>query len=371
MKNKKTNEPSKKSNLTRIPKTFYKSVYPNKKPVQQQNGDTEDHLSLVLSQDSVLSSQESQSSQNSRSSVESDVESLNQKNTKLSQEAKEKDGVTELCEQLDYVDIDAETLGDPFQVSLYAADIFQYYKERELKFQVPPYLDHQKNLTPHMRAILVDWLVEVQENFELNHETLYLAVKLTDLYLVKKMVARENLQLVGSIALFIACKFDERTPPLLDDFMYVCDDAYNREEMLAMEQSILKTVGFDIGIPLSYRFLRRYARCGKSPMEILTLGRYILEMSLMDYEFVKYRDSKLAAACLLLAFKMKKSGQWDNTMVHFTGYQAEELMPIVIELNNMLSNFNKNLMTVRSKYSHKIFYEVAKTPPLDVVELCL
>lgn len=42
--------------------------------------------------------------------------------------------------------------------------------------------------------------------------------------------------------------------------MYVCDDAYNREEMLAMEQSILKTVGFDIGIPLSYRFLRRYAR---------------------------------------------------------------------------------------------------------------
>lgn len=71
-----------------------------------------------------------------------------------------------------------------------------------------------------MRAILVDWLVEVQENFELNHETLYLAVKLTDLYLVKKMVARENLQLVGSIALFIACKFDVSIKPLLEPPKY-------------------------------------------------------------------------------------------------------------------------------------------------------
>ena len=59
-----------------------------------------------------------------------------------------------------------------------------------------------------MRAILVDWLVEVQENFELNHETLYLAVKLVDLYVSKKEIAKEILQLVGAVSLFIASKFD-------------------------------------------------------------------------------------------------------------------------------------------------------------------
>jgi cyclin B len=59
-----------------------------------------------------------------------------------------------------------------------------------------------------MRAILADWLVEVQENFELNHETLYLAVKLVDLYLSKKKVKKEALQLVGATAMFIASKFD-------------------------------------------------------------------------------------------------------------------------------------------------------------------
>ena len=59
-----------------------------------------------------------------------------------------------------------------------------------------------------MRAVLVDWMVEVQENFELNHETLYLAVKLVDLYLMKVKVSRDMLQLLGATGLFIACKYD-------------------------------------------------------------------------------------------------------------------------------------------------------------------
>ena len=75
-------------------------------------------------------------------------------------------------------------------------------------FKVEPYMHQQKHLTTAMRAILVDWLVEVQENFELNHETLYLAVKLVDLYVSKKELAKELLQLVGAASLFIASKFD-------------------------------------------------------------------------------------------------------------------------------------------------------------------
>lgn len=59
-----------------------------------------------------------------------------------------------------------------------------------------------------MRSLLVDWMVEVQENFELNHETLYLGVKITDIYLDKVVVAKEILQLVGAAALFIAAKYD-------------------------------------------------------------------------------------------------------------------------------------------------------------------
>ena len=66
----------------------------------------------------------------------------------------------------------------------------------------------QPSITQWMRSLLVDWMVETQENFELNHETLYLAVKLVDLYLSKTTVNKEKLQLVGAAALFVASKYD-------------------------------------------------------------------------------------------------------------------------------------------------------------------
>lgn len=54
----------------------------------------------------------------------------------------------------------------------------------------------------------------MQENFELNHETLYLAVKLVDHYLVEVVSMRDKLQLIGSTAILIASKF-EVTPCVL------------------------------------------------------------------------------------------------------------------------------------------------------------
>ncbi len=77
-------------------------------------------------------------------------------------------------------------------------------------FAVAPYMDRQGDIHAQMRTILVDWLIEVQENFELFHETLYLAVKIVDLYLSKKDVKREYLQLVGATSMLLAAKFEVR-----------------------------------------------------------------------------------------------------------------------------------------------------------------
>lgn len=69
-------------------------------------------------------------------------------------------------------------------------------------------MSRQSVITRRMRAMLVDWMVEVQENFELNHETLYLSVKIVDLYLDKVKISKDKLQLVGAAALFLSCKYD-------------------------------------------------------------------------------------------------------------------------------------------------------------------
>lgn len=273
-------------------------------------------------------------------------------------------------------DFDRKNWDDPFQVSHYAMDIFNYLKVREAEFPIADYMPRQIHLTTWMRTLLVDWMVEVQETFELNHETLYLAVKIVDLYLCREVINKEKLQLLGAAAFFIACKYDERQPPLIEDFLYICDGAYNHDELVRMERETLRVIKYDLGIPLSYRFLRRYARCAKVPMPTLTLARYILELSLMDYANISFSDSQMASAALFMALRMHGGpGQldkqtWTSTLIYYTGYQLADFAEIVTALNAGLHRKPRaTIKTIRNKYSHKIFHEVAKVPLLTNQEL--
>ncbi|EDV53784.1 G2/mitotic-specific cyclin-B3 [Drosophila erecta] len=276
----------------------------------------------------------------------------------------------------DVEDFDRKNWDDPFQVSHYAMDIFNYLKVREPEFPISDYMPRQIHLTPWMRTLLVDWMVELQETFELNHETLYLAVKIVDLYLCREVINKEKLQLLGAAAFFIACKYDERQPPLIEDFLYICDGAYNHDELVQMERETLRVIKYDLGIPLSYRFLRRYARCAKVPMPTLTLARYILELSLMDYATISFSDSQMASAALFMALRMHGGpGQldkqtWGSTLTYYTGYQLADFCDIVPVLNAGLHRKPRaTIKTIRNKYSHKIFHEVAKVPLLTNQEL--
>lgn len=105
-------------------------------------------------------------------------------------------------------DFDKENWNDPYQVSNYAQHIFEYLKGREHHYKIKDYMSEQSEISKWMRSLLVDWMVEVQESFELNHETLYLAVKIVDTYLGKELVSKDALQLLGAASLLIACKYD-------------------------------------------------------------------------------------------------------------------------------------------------------------------
>nr|AAB01984.1 cyclin B3 [Helobdella triserialis] len=270
-------------------------------------------------------------------------------------------------QQQAWVDVDVGT--SIYYLPNYVNDIFDYYRDREVKFRIPDYMFQQTDLTPSMRAILVDWLVEVQQSFELNHETLYMAVKLIDIFSSKVTIKRNKLQLIGAVALNLACKFEERCPPMLDDFVYVCT-CLPPTEFLKMEDLVFQAVGFDIGLPLSYTFLRRFATCVGANLKTLTLSRFLLESSLMDYQFVVCLDSILACACLFIAMCMNQDGSWDDTIYHYTQYRPVDFEEVVYKLNDMICNPPEpSLTTILSKYSHPVFLEVAKIDKLTNEQL--
>lgn len=62
----------------------------------------------------------------------------------------------------------------------------------------------QKIVTPTMRGILVDWLVEVAVEYKLLSETLHLSVSYIDRFLSVNPMGKSRLQLLGVSSMLIA-----------------------------------------------------------------------------------------------------------------------------------------------------------------------
>jgi G2/mitotic-specific cyclin-B, other len=129
-------------------------------------------------------------------------------------------------------DIDERDKDDPLCTTAYVKEMYIHYREKESStIPNPTYMEFQVHLNDRMRAILVDWLVEVHNKFKLVPETLYLTVNLIDRYLEREQVERHKLQLVGVTCLLIASKYEEIYPPEMRDLVYICDKAYEKEDV--------------------------------------------------------------------------------------------------------------------------------------------
>ena len=84
---------------------------------------------------------------------------------------------------LEIEDIDEEDKENPSLVSIYSNNIYEYLRTLESMYPISKgYLSGQE-VTPKMRSVLIDWLVDVHQQFHLMQETLYLTVATIDRFL--------------------------------------------------------------------------------------------------------------------------------------------------------------------------------------------
>jgi hypothetical protein len=152
-----------------------------------------------------------------------------------------------------------------------------------------------------MRAILVDWLVEVHMKFRLVTETLYLCVNILDRYLSLVDVERSRLQLVGVTALFIAAKYEEIYPPEVRDCVYITDRGFTRQEVLNMENEILSKLHFKMSVPTGHPFIKRFLFITNATKMMNYAAHYYMERVLQEHELLAYPPSIVAAAAVCLA----------------------------------------------------------------------
>eukprot|EP00064_Thunnus_orientalis_P003880 superscaffoldBa00000336_g3891 len=211
-------------------------------------------------------------------------------------------------------DVDADDYDNPMLCSEYVKDIYKYLRQLEVEQNVrPTYLQGQE-VTGNMRAILIDWLVQVNLKFRLLQETMYMTVGIIDRFLQDHPVPKKQLQLVGVTAMFLASKYEEMYPPEISDFAYVTDKAYTTAQIRDMEMTILRVLKFKLGRPLPLQFLRRASKI----------------------------------------YEILDAGEWDVTLQHYMDYTAESLIPVMAHIAKNVVKVNDGQtkhMAIKGKYS--------------------
>lgn len=208
-------------------------------------------------------------------------------------------------------DLDSEDLDDPLMVAEYANEIFEYLRDLECStIPNPQYMSHQDDLEWKTRGILIDWLIEVHTRFHLLPETLFLAVNIIDRFLSEKVVQLDRLQLVGITAMFIASKYEEVLSPHIANFRHVADDGFSEQEILSAERFVLSTLNYDLSYPNPMNFLRRISKADNYDIQSGNMGKYLMEISLLDHRFMAFRPSHVAAAAMYLSRLILDRGEW-------------------------------------------------------------
>ncbi|CAJ1916022.1 unnamed protein product [Sphenostylis stenocarpa] len=268
-------------------------------------------------------------------------------------------GITnKLREQI--IDIDAGDIGNELAAVEYIDDIYKFCKLVENENRPHDYIDSQPEVNERMRAILVDWLIEVNTKFDLSPETLYLTINIIDRFLAVKNVPRREMQLVGISAMLIASKYEE-----VSSLVFLSDGAYTHEQILVMEKIILGKLEWNLTVPTPLVFLVRFIKASVPDQELENMAHFLSELGMMNYATLRYCPSMVAASAVYAArCTLNKASFWSETLKLHTGYSQEQLMDCGRSLVSFHSMYGKGkLKFVHGKYSDPHKGAVAMLPP--------
>ncbi|SCV01055.1 LANO_0F09934g1_1 [Lachancea nothofagi CBS 11611] len=256
-------------------------------------------------------------------------------------------------------DLDSDEKDDVYMVVEYTNDIFDYLYQRECQ-TTPTYnyltiTDSPQHLRPSLRAILIDWLVEVHQKFQLLPETLYLAINVMDRFMSLRKVSMAKLQLLAVSSLLIAAKFEEINLPKLSQYAYITDGACSCQDIKDAEMYVLTTLKFNIGWPNPLNFLRRISKADDYDNKTRSIAKFFLEYAMCCPRFVNIVPSHCSAMAMYCArASLDKNDKWDETFEHYSGgidaVNDKEFQKLCRELIQEISKPTTQLKALEAKY---------------------
>jgi hypothetical protein len=166
------------------------------------------------------------------------------------------------------------------------------------------------------------------------------------------------------------------TIPGMNDFVYVSDNAFSKEDMKEMERRMIATLSYDLGRPLSINYLRRYSKIVQATDIEHTLGKYLLDLTFINHSLSHIVPSYISACASFLSrylFAYKRLTISTSTsvfietiwpikfMFHHTGYTYDQLRQGIEQLGQLLiGQDTTKLKSVQKKFSQSNMFSVAQ-----------
>ena len=220
------------------------------------------------------------------------------------------------------------------------------------------------NINEAHRAILIDWLVNVHLYMNFSDECLFLSVKIVDSFLSKvHSFHKSKLQLLGLVAILLSSKFIESCHPYMEDLCSLCDNAYTENEIKSFERVVLQTLDYTIEQDPIVNFFDMLCLIFKFNLNEYYMGKYLLELTLLDSSFYKYSRTLIAFSVVYIVMKMNlerhsnykqcfsylKDKESTEAKMKMCGKQILHIMDKTKETNQYTSSFQKMNLKIKEK----------------------
>jgi len=233
----------------------------------------------------------------------------------------------------------------------------------------PLYIDLQFDINRKMRAILIDWLIDVHCKFKLVPATLYLTVNSIDRFLSLQIMVRQKLQLLGISSMLLASKYEEIYAPETRDFVYISDNAYSKEDIFNMEILICTTLDYVFHIPSPLIFIAEWSKVFNASQEEIIFASYILDLHLLDYDCIFFQTDIISISSLLNSISLLnnlndfiKPGRiflkLSRGLLNIQSLNG--CLPMTNSLLILNQNEKKKLTSLKRKYNHIKYKEVSE-----------
>ncbi|XP_017110949.1 G1/S-specific cyclin-D2 [Drosophila elegans] len=252
-------------------------------------------------------------------------------------------------------------IGDP---TLYSDRCLENALKTEEKHHqiVDTYFTIQKDITPPMRKIVAEWMMEVCAEENCQEEVVLLALNYMDRFLSSKSVRKTHLQILAAACLLLASKLREPSCRALsvDLLVVYTDNSIYKDDLIKWELYVLSRLGWDLSsvTPLDFlELLMMRLPIGSKHFPDINIGKVrghaqaFISLAAKEHKFAKFSASTIAASSIAASMNGLKWHLRSGHNLHFllslmtdlTSVEQAQVQDCMLHMEDIFKEHSRNL----------------------------